>query len=432
MSPKIEYKAEAGDADPKAPTAAEVKAVLDGIGKTVADLRKTNDELQSKAAAGEGGIAELKAKIDKINGDLTGMLDLKARADALEAAIKRMPTGGTAQGQPAETKAVADYKAALRHFIQRGEAPHGSEAMADLQRKALSVGIEPNGGYFVTPDMSGRMVEFVRETSPLRALAAVQTIGSDSLEGFYDDDETSTGAEWEEETETNSNTATPTIGKWSIPVHYLRARPKATQKMLDDSQVNIEQWLTGKVSKMFGYKEGTAFVVGTGIKQPRGFMTYAHATSYGRSTIQQVNVADGGSPVGLSADGIINLVYALKGIYRNRATFVANRSTWGTIRLLKDQNDQYLWQPSYQMGQPDRLLGVATAELADVADISSNALCMAIAAWSDAYQIVDRDGFSVLRDPYTVKPYVEFYCRRRVGGAVINTDAIKIGKYGTP
>jgi hypothetical protein len=102
------------------------------------------------------------------------------------------------------------------------------------------------------------------------------------------------------------------------------------------------------------------------------------------------------------------------------------------IRLLKDKDDNYIWQPSYQMGQPDRLLGLATDEFADMPDVTANQLCLAVADWMEAYQIVDREGFTVLRDPYTAKPKVEFYCRRRVGGAVLNTDAIKIGKLGTP
>jgi len=112
---------------------------------------------------------------------------------------------------------------------------------------------------------------------------------------------------------------------------------------------------------------------------------------------------------------------------------VANRSTWGAIRLIKESTTgNYLWQPGLTLGQPDRLLGLPTMEMADIADVGSNALAVAIADWREAYQIVDRDGFTVMRDPYTADPYVKFSCRRRVGGGVINTDAIKIGKIGTP
>jgi HK97 family phage major capsid protein len=127
--------------------------------------------------------------------------------------------------------------------------------------KTLSVGSDPDGGYFVTPDMSGRTVKKVFETSPIRQIASAQTISTDALEGIEDLGEA--GAGYAGETAQGSDTTTPQVGKWSIPVYWIDTEPKATQQLLDDAEVDMEAWLAGKVGDKLGRFENSEFVNGT-------------------------------------------------------------------------------------------------------------------------------------------------------------------------
>jgi HK97 family phage major capsid protein len=242
----------------------------------------------------------------------------------------------------------------------------------------------------------------------------------------YDDDEA--GAEWVGETAAPTNDDTPKVGKWRIPVHEMATKPKATQQLLEDAAVNVEQWLAGKVARKFTRSENSAFVNGDGVARPRGFLTYgagSSASAYERNKIWQRISATSGV---VAFDDLINLFYDLKGEYRVNSVWAMNRLAYGTVRKLKDSDGRYLWEPSLQVGQPSSLLGRPTTEMNDMPDITNSSLSIALADWAEAYQIVDRMGIAILRDPYSSKPFVEFYTRRRVGGAVVNFDAIKILK----
>ena len=317
------------------------------------------------------------------------------------------------------------YKAAFDTFIRKGE-----EVMGVEERKALSVGADPDGGYVVNPDLSGRIVTKVFESSPMRAYAAVQVISSDALEGLFDLNEASSG--WVGETDSRAETNTPQLGKWRIPAHELYAKPKATQKLLDDASINMEAWLASKVAEKFARDEANAFVVGNGVNKPRGFLTYGSGTTL-PGTIEQfpsgVNGALAATPDG--GDVLINALYGLKQQYRANATWFMNRASTRLVRKAKDSNGSYIWVPGIAAGQPASLLGYPVAAFEDMPDPATNSLSIAVGDMREAYQIVDRLGIRTLRDPYSAKPYVEFYTTKRVGGDVINFEAIKLVKLGS-
>jgi len=312
------------------------------------------------------------------------------------------------------------YKAAFDTFLRKGE-----EVMGPDERKALSVGTDPDGGYVVNPDLSGRIVLKVFETSPMRAYASTQVISSDALEGLFDLNEASSG--WVGETDSRPETNTPQLGKWRIPAHELYAKPKATQKLLDDASINMEAWLASKVSEKFARDEANAFVVGNGVNKPRGFLTYSSGTTL-PGTIERfdtgVNGAFAAAPNG--GDVLINALYGLKQQYRANATWFMNRATLKLTRKLKDSDGAYLWSPGIAAGQPASLLGYPVASFEDMPDPATDSLSIAVGDMREAYQIVDRLGIRTLRDPYSAKPYVEFYTTKRVGGDVVNFEAIKL------
>jgi HK97 family phage major capsid protein len=317
------------------------------------------------------------------------------------------------------------YKAAFDTFIRKGE-----EVMGVEERKALSVGADPDGGYVVNPDLSGRIVMKVFESSPMRAYAAVQVISSDALEGLFDLNEASSG--WVGETDSRAETNTPQLGKWRIPAHELYAKPKATQKLLDDASINMEAWLASKVAEKFARDEANAFVVGNGVNKPRGFLTYGSGTTL-PGTIEQfpsgVNGALAATPDG--GDVLINALYGLKQQYRANATWFMNRASTRLVRKAKDSNGSYIWVPGIAAGQPASLLGYPVAAFEDMPDPATNSLSIAVGDMREAYQIVDRLGIRTLRDPYSAKPYVEFYTTKRVGGDVVNFESIKLVKLGS-
>jgi len=385
------------------------------IAKIEADLQK------AQAIADEAVLAtKRQSRVVTDEKGNTVDLDKKAQDWASMNARRRGTMAGTF------TAANLDaYKAAEDAYLRKGDQVLSADEM-----KALSVGSDPDGGYVVNPDMSGRIVQKVFETSPMRAYASIQVISSDALEGLYDLNEASSG--WVGETESRAETNTPQIGKWRIPVHELYAKPKATQKLLDDASINMESWLAAKVSEKFARDESTAFVSGNGINKPRGFLTYASGTT-NPGQIERVKTgvssAFAANPGGL--DKVIDALYALKSPYRANATWFMTRAVTALCRKLKDSDGQYQWQPSNQAGQPATLLGYPVAAFEDMEALAANSLSMAVADMREAYQIVDRIGIRTLRDPYSAKPYVEFYTTKRVGGDVVNFEAIKLIEFGS-
>lgn len=382
-------------------------------------IEATMDKSQERLDAYE---LSLKRQNRVVTDEKGNVVNLDAKAQ------KWAQAGARARGTQADSEFGADqldaYKTAFGSYLRNDD-----RTLSDIDVKALSVGTDPDGGYRVHPDMSGRVVEQVFESSPMRAWASIQMISTDALEGVFDDDEAGSG--WVGETAARPDTDTPEIGVWRIPVHELYAKPKATQKLLDDAEIDMEAWLARKVADKFARDESTAFVTGNGIGKPRGFVTYddyAVAGTYERGAMEQfdtgVNGAFAAAPNG--GDVLINAIYGLKQQYRNNGTWYMNRDTLSLTRKLKDSDGAYLWSPGIAAGQPSFLLGYPTASFEDMASPATGSLSMAFGDMRQTYQIVDRFGMRTLRDPFSAKPFVEFYTTKRVGGDVLNFEAMKL------
>ena len=288
-----------------------------------------------------------------------------------------------------------------------------------LETRLLSVDRDPGGGYWVKPEMSARIAKIVFETSPVREFATVETIASDSLELIRDENQAGFG--WVAEQEDRPETTTPDIGKKTIHAHELYAEPRATQKLLDDAGFDVEGWLSRKVAERFARVEATAFVSGTGVGQPRGIDTYPSGTASGQ--IEQVGSGTSGA---VTADGLMDLVYSIKGPYTRNARFMAARLTIRDIRKLKDGEGNYLWERNFQVGQPLNILGWPMHQADDVAAVAAGSLSIIFGDFAIGYTIVNRFGIRVLRDPFTAKPFIKLYTTRRVGGDVVNFEALKL------
>lgn len=406
ISPQIKKDLEALSIGVAAKHDAIEKKVKEIEEKAIKTANDRMDDLEKKLNRGRlGGTGEPDA-------ELKGARDFTRLAMSARGELK---VGVEFTDEKIDLPAYKSYCSALPTYLRRD--------LAGVDHKAMSVGSDPDGGYFVTPAIGNIITGVVFETSPLRAIANIETISSDAIEYPRDDDEASAG--WVGEQETRTETVTPKAGMQRVPVHELYALPKVTQKLLEDAAFDIESWLGRKIGDKFGRIEATAFVSGNGVKRPRGFVTYASGTfaAGGTGKIEQVAAAGSGAVI---FDDLINLLTALKEYYLNGAVFLMQRATVGKVMLLKDGQGHYLWQPNTQAGKPSVLLGYDVRQAADMDAIAGSKLPIAFGNFKMGYTIVDRIGISTLRDPYSAKPFIQFYTRKRVGGDVTNFEAIKL------
>jgi HK97 family phage major capsid protein len=308
------------------------------------------------------------------------------------------------------------YKKAFDNFLRMDE-----KLVTPEEFKTLSVGVDPHGGYTVTPFMATQILTRLYESDPIRQLAQSMTISTDAVEWLVDRDQATVG--WEGETQTTTETGTPDLGRKRIAVHQLYAKPTATQQLLEDSAINIESWLANKVAERMGRTEAAAFVTGDGVGKPRGFLTYANGTNWGQ--IEQINM---GAAATLTADGFINIKYHMREEFLNTGTWLMNRLTVRDCMYLKNGVGDYIWKPSNITLDPSSsILGLPVRMSTTMPAVAAGALAVVLADFRETYMIVDRLGITIQRDPYTKKPFIEFYTRKRVGGDVINYDSIKIG-----
>ena len=408
----------------------EMKAASAELHKQVESQGAEDDVTREKLEALNKHYSNLEAKLEKVDRELVDVQTKMQRpggsAGGSEAEIKAAEAFGREVGTTITVDEFRAYKQALNTYMRRGKAT------PEIELRAMSVGSDPDGGYSVTPDMTGRIVARVYETSPMRQMSNVVQIGTDALEGFADLDEAGSG--WVGETQARPDTDTPGLGKWSIPVHEVYAQPKATQKLLDDSQFDIEAWLAQKIADRFAREENAAFVVGDGVLKPRGITTYTTATTKDATrawgTFQHVATgASGAWPSTTPEDKLIDLVFAMKDHYLPGCRWLMNRSVMADVRKMRDGEGNLIWSPDIERRSGTLLVGYPVTVAEDMPDVSANALAVAFGNFAEAYQVVDRVGIRVLRDPYTQKGFVKFYSTRRVGGGAVDFEAVKFLKF---
>ncbi|MGE0741071.1 MAG: phage major capsid protein [Hyphomonadaceae bacterium] len=379
---------------------------------------KTANDARLDALERKRGDVLLEEKVDRIDRALSEQKSL----------IERAALAGRRPGLSADPVA-GEHKSAWGAFMRRGDV----SALTQFEAKALSIVGSPaggqDGGYTAPPELD-RMIETrLRQVSPMREIATVRTTGANVFKKPIS--LTAAGTGWVAETGARAQTDTPTLALLEFPTAELYANLAATQTLLDDSFVNLEEWIATEVEEAFAGQERAAFVSGDGDNQPRGFLDYdlVAETSHVWGKIGYVVTGvDGGFAASDPVDDLIDLIYTPKPQFRQNARFVMNRKTVSSVRKLKDGDGHYVWEPNEAGGAT--LLGYPITEIEDMPDIATDAAAIAFGDFTRGYLIVDRAGVRVLRDPYSAKPYVLFYVTKRVGGGVQNFDAIKALKFG--
>ena len=395
----------------------ESQDVYEAMMRTFEDFKSENDA-RLKAVEMRGGDVIADEKVARIDAALTAQ---QQRLDEL--ALK---SARPALGADSARHGFTAHKSAFDSYIRSGE----SAGLRQIETKAMSVGSSPDGGYLVPEETETEIGKRLMDLSPMRSICATRVISGGIYRKPFMTSGPATG--WVGETAARPQTGSPVLDELSFPAMELYAMPAATATLLEDSAVNIDDWLAGEVELTFAMQEGAAFVSGDGSNKPKGLLAYPmvanNAWAWGNIGYVPTSVA-GGFPASNPSDVLIDLVYGLRSGYRQNATFVMNRKTQSSVRKFKDGNGAYIWQPAAVAGGRSSLIGFPLLEAEDMPDVAAGSLSIAFGDFRRGYLIVDRQGVRVLRDPYSSKPYVLFYTTKRVGGGVQDFDAIKLMKF---
>lgn len=367
-----------------------------------------------------GFVSELKGFRDSVEEKLQAQDKRMTMLDRKTAFRGRSPLSRSAETEAPHQKAFAAY-------LRRGD-DSGLRGLA-LEEKAMAAGTD--GGYLAAPVISDTVQTALRGAGSLRALASVVQVESAAYEVLVD--KSDIGAGWASEVAATAETDTPQVERVSIPVHELAAMPKVTQRLLDDASFDLETWLAERIAEKFARAESAAFINGNGVDKPRGLLTHAsgpNATA-GEGTIGTISTGVAGDfAAEAPANALIDMVYALAAGYRANASFLMNSRVAGMIRRMRDGDGRYLWSDGLAAGEPARLLGYPVLICEDMPNPAAASKSIAFGDFRQAYTIAERPDLRILRDPYSAKPHVLFYATRRVGGAVVDSRAVKLLNFG--
>ena len=383
--------------------------VTEKLGKIEAELAKFEDVNQKLTAAAleakkeKEHLDEIEEKLNRLS--LNGSADPEVRKEEFKSKINtwaRAVVGAATAGIPNLTP---DQQKALRDV--------------EAEYKAMSVGNDTTGGYLAPAEYVREIIKSVTEFSPVRSMVRVRTTASKSImlpkrTGQF-------AAQWVAEQGTRSETDGLRYGMWEIPTHELYALIDISEQNLEDSAFNMEAEIRGEAAEQFALAEGTSVVSGNGVGKPEGFLSAAGVGTNNSGTAATIADATG------QANGLLTLKHALKTAYTRNASWALNRTTLGSVRKLKDGQNNYIWMPGIALGKPNTIDGDPYVEVPDMPSEGAGLTPIAYGDFQRAYTLVDRIQMSMLRDPYTqaTSGNIRFMFRRRLGGQVVLAEAIR-------
>lgn len=398
----------------------DINATLAELNRTFSAFRETNDRRISELERGRSDVVT-NEQVERINASVT---DLTNTVNAQRETIDALRLGGGAGQDPAISAEAREYSQAFNTFFRRGSGEESLQALA--VRAALTTQSNPDGGFVVPVEMDTQITRVLSMVSAMRQISRVINTGTGGYKSLVSQGGATGGWVGEEAPRPGTNEAR--LSEITTYVGELYANPSATQTLLDNASLDIAAWLADEVSTTFAEMEGAAFINGNGINRPKGFLAYNPVVNanYAWGRLGFIGTGAAAAFAGTNpADAIISLYYALKAGYRNNASFLTSDAVMGSVRTFKDGDGNYLWAPPTVNG-PDTILGKPVVTDDNMPALSANAFPMAFGDFQRGYVISDSAGTQVLRDPYTNKPYVNFYTTKRVGGGVVNFEAIKL------
>jgi len=426
------------------PTLRGVTEALDKINTAFTEYRKTNDERIEAIKAGKS-TADLDAKLAKMDAALDSLSEQKSRLEKVETKLARPGAFAGGDREQRESQEETEYKEALYDWIrsprdfareqrmqQTFQALEAKSGNGPGERRAAqaTVGSNAAGGYALPEVIERTIARLSADISPIRQLATVRTVGSTDYKELFDIG--GAGFEWVGETDTRNQTDTPNLVEVAPTFGMASAKPQASEESLDDLFFNVEDWLTSSASESMAVGEGVAFIRGDGVKKPTGILggPAPVATPDATRAFGTLQFIASGQAAALptNPEVFMDMVYALRARYRNNAQWLTSKLILAALRKYKDGDGRYLWQPALTAGQPATFLGYGITEAEDMPALAANAFPLAFGDFKEGYLICDRVGMRITRDEITTPGFVKFYVRKRVGGKLRNTQAIKLLK----
>jgi HK97 family phage major capsid protein len=393
-------------ATPRADVGDDPKAMLAQINAAVAELRATYErEIGAKAddVVVQNKLDKLNASIDELTKNLDDQVKLMAAAQ-----LGNGFDGNLRSSEPG-------YVAAFETFMRRGD----ESPMASMKKA-----VDGDGGYLAPVEWDRTITSKLKRISMIRKKGRVITIGSTGFKKLFSD--RAIGSGWVGEIAVRPETTTSAIGQLDFTPGEIYANPAISQGLLDDSEIDLEQWLASEVDTEFSRQEGISFLTGNGVNKPYGVLTYVTgAVNAARHPWGAITTKLSGAVNAVTGDALLDLIFDLPSEFGQSAEFYMNRLTLGSVRKLKDGQGNYLWQPSYALGSPQMLAGYPVNEMPDMPQVATGNAAMLFGDMEATYLVVDRTGIRVLRDPFTNKPFVNFYTTKRVGGGVHNPEPMR-------
>lgn len=386
----------------------DVAEAFDEFLEAFNEFKATNDERLEQLEKRGAADTLTRDKLSRLDNALT-------HYDQMILKAARPPLGG--HGEDTEARA------AMNAYVRKGR----TDGYEGLESKGMSVGSEADGGYLVPDETETTLLTALRDESPIRSLASTLTISTSLYKRPFV--VSGAGSGWVAETAARVETSAPQLAELGFPAMELYACPAATKQLLDDSVVDIENWLVAEMATSFGEQETRAFIQGDGLTMPKGILAYPQAP-FAAAGFGQVGTLGTGTSGDFDpdapADALLDLVHSLGAKYRRNGTFLMNRMTLSAVRRLKNADGDYLWQPRLGEGLETSLMGFRVEECEDMPDIAPGDAAIAFGDFRRAYLIVDRQGVQILRDPYSAKPYVLFYATKRVGGGITDFNGLRL------
>ncbi|HBP7966156.1 TPA: phage major capsid protein, partial [Salmonella enterica subsp. enterica serovar Typhimurium] len=320
----------------------DVEQVAQELQQKFDDFKAKNDKRVDAIEQEKGKLA---GQVETLNGKLSELENLKSDLEKELLELKR-PAGG------AQNKLATEHKEAFVGFLRKGR----EDGLRDLERKALQVGTDEDGGYAVPEALDRNILTLLKDEVVMRQEATVITVGGSDYKKLVNLGGTASG--WVGETDTRSQTATSRLELIEPLMGEIYGNPQATQKMLDDAFFNVEAWINSELATEFAEQEEIAFTSGDGTKKPKGFLAYESTDETDKvRAFGKLQHIVSGEATAVTADAIIKLIYTLRKAHRTGAKFMMNNNSLFAIRLLKDTEGNYLWRPGLELGQPSSLAG---------------------------------------------------------------------------
>jgi HK97 family phage major capsid protein len=366
------------------------------------------------------GFEQFKAKYD-------GRVDaMQRQLEAIETAVARrqFPGGGSSSrggGFGAEAK---EHEKQFYGWMRSGS---GADALRGLEIKAsLSTLSDPDGGFLVPEEVSQEIDRVAMDSLAMRRIARIVRATGD-----YKRPASQGGATggWVAEKQARPETSSPTLTMFEPPFCEQYAMPAVTQSLLDMTNFDVAGWLSEEINTVIIENEGEGFITGNGVGRPKGILSYEAVANASWAWGKIGYIASGHASLLNNVDKLKALKYSLKPVYRRNAVWLMNDSTQEVISNFKNGQGDYIWKQGLTEDAPDTLLGRPVEIDDNMPDIGAGTYPIAFGDFKRAYTIVDHTtGVRLLRDPYTNKPFVNFYTTKRVAGGVYNSQAIKLMK----